>query len=258
MGRRLALALEVTVPIGLLLAWWLLSAGSESFYFPPLEEIARALERTWISDRLWDDAVPSLLRFLAGYGLSVLVGVVVGIALGRMPLARRALTPLLDYFRSIPVVALIPFAIVVLGVGDTAKVFVIFMGALWPVLLNAMDAAGSVDRELLATARAYRLRRRDTILRVVLPSSAPQIFVGMRTSLAIGLILMVTSEMVAATNGIGYSVVQAQRLFAIPEMWAGIILLGVIGYAMNLLFLRLEARTLRWHRGSHARAGAGN
>jgi ABC-type nitrate/sulfonate/bicarbonate transport system permease component len=254
-SRRGLIALEIVTPVLLLLAWWLLSAGSHSFYFPPLSKIVTSFRETWLSDQLWTDGWPSIKRFLAGYLIAIVVGVAGGVALGRSQLLRAALTPVLDYFRSIPVVALIPFAIVVLGVGDSAKIFVIFMGAVWPVLLNTMDATASVDDELLATARAFHLRRRDLIFRVVLPSASPQIFAGMRTSMAIGLILMVTSEMVGATNGIGYSVVQAQRLFAIPKMWAGIILLGIIGYVMNLLFLRLEARALRWHRGSHAGVG---
>jgi ABC-type nitrate/sulfonate/bicarbonate transport system permease component len=92
------------------------------------------------------------------------------------------------------------------------------------------------------------------LLRVTLPAAAPQIFAGMRTALSLALILMVISEMVASTNGIGYFVLQSQRSFAIPEMWSGILLLGILGYVLNGLFLLVERRVLRWHRGARASA----
>jgi ABC-type nitrate/sulfonate/bicarbonate transport system permease component len=88
----------------------------------------------------------------------------------------------------------------------------------------------------------------------MLPAAGPQIFAGMRTSLSLALILMVISEMVASTNGIGYFVLQSQRSFDIPEMWSGILLIGIIGYALNVVFLLIERRVLRWHRGSRASA----
>jgi ABC-type nitrate/sulfonate/bicarbonate transport system permease component len=95
---------------------------------------------------------------------------------------------------------------------------------------------------------------RERLLRIVLPAASPQIFAGMRTSLSLALILMVISEMVASTNGIGFFVLQSQRSFAIPEMWAGILLLGLLGYALNLIFLLVERRVLAWHRGARASA----
>jgi ABC-type nitrate/sulfonate/bicarbonate transport system permease component len=89
---------------------------------------------------------------------------------------------------------------------------------------------------------------------VMLPAASPQIFAGMRTSLSLALILMVISEMVASTNGIGYFVLQSQRTFAIPEMWSGILLLGILGYTLNGAFVLIERRVLRWHRGARASA----
>jgi ABC-type nitrate/sulfonate/bicarbonate transport system permease component len=122
------------------------------------------------------------------------------------------------------------------------------------VLLNTMDGIGGIDHTLLDTARVYQIGARDRILRIMLPAAGPQIFAGLRTSLSLSLILMVISEMVASTNGIGYFVLQSQRTFAIPEMWAGIVLLGILGYVLNLIFLLVERRVLRWHRGARASA----
>jgi ABC-type nitrate/sulfonate/bicarbonate transport system permease component len=100
----------------------------------------------------------------------------------------------------------------------------------------------------------YGVSRRDRVWRVMLPAASPQIFAGMRTSLSLALILMVISEMVASTNGIGYFVLQSQRTFAIPEMWSGILLLGILGYVLNGAFVLIERRVLRWHRGARASA----
>jgi ABC-type nitrate/sulfonate/bicarbonate transport system permease component len=117
-----------------------------------------------------------------------------------------------------------------------------------------MDGIAGIDPTLTETSRVYGIGARDRIVRVLLPAAAPQIFAGMRTSLSLSIILMVISEMVASTNGIGYFILQAQRSFAITEMWSGIILLGLLGYVLNAIFTLVERRILAWHRG--ARAGA--
>jgi ABC-type nitrate/sulfonate/bicarbonate transport system permease component len=111
-----------------------------------------------------------------------------------------------------------------------------------------------VDPTLRETTRVYPITNADRITRVVLPASSPQIFAGMRTALSLALIMMVISEMVASTNGIGYFVLESQRTFAISEMWSGIILLGILGYVLNLGFVVIERRLLRWHRGARASA----
>jgi ABC-type nitrate/sulfonate/bicarbonate transport system permease component len=141
-----------------------------------------------------------------------------------------------------------------MGVGNAMKVFIIAFVCLWPVLLNTMDGISGIDRTLLDTSRVYQLSSRDRVLRVMLPAASPQIFAGLRTSLSLALILMVISEMVASTNGIGYFVLQSQRTFAIPEMWSGIVLLGLLGYFLNLLLVIVERRVLRWHRGARSSA----
>jgi ABC-type nitrate/sulfonate/bicarbonate transport system permease component len=125
---------------------------------------------------------------------------------------------------------------------------------LWPVLLNTIDGVTGIDPTLRETARVYGVGGRDRLRRIVLPAASPQIFAGMRTSLSLALILMVISEMVASTNGIGFFVLQSQRSFAIPEMWSGILLLGLLGYALNLIFVVVERRVLAWHRGARASA----
>jgi ABC-type nitrate/sulfonate/bicarbonate transport system permease component len=189
-----------------------------------------------------------------GYGIAVAAGLVVGVLLGLSETSRRAAQPIVEFLRSIPPPALIPFGILLMGIGHAMKVFIIAFVCVWPVLLNTIDGVRSVDPTLRETARVYGITGSDRLRYVILPASAPQIFVGMRTSLSLALILMVVSEMVASSNGIGYFVLQSQRSFDIPEMWSGILLLGILGYTLNGIFVLVERRVLRWHRGSRASA----
>jgi ABC-type nitrate/sulfonate/bicarbonate transport system permease component len=253
-SRALATALEITVPIGLLVIWGVWSSGSDTYYFPPLTDIFRTFADTWLFERVGSDVVPSLTRLALGYGIACAVAVAAGLALGLSRPLRRATDPIVQFLRSIPPPALLPFGILVLGVGTSMKVFIIAFVCLWPVLLNTIDGVTGVDPTLRETARVYDIPARDRLLRVTLPAAAPQIFAGMRTSLSLALILMVISEMVASTNGIGYFVLQSQRSFAIPEMWSGILLLGILGYVLNVVFVLIERRVLRWHRGARASA----
>jgi ABC-type nitrate/sulfonate/bicarbonate transport system permease component len=253
-SRVLGGALEVAVPVALLVLWGVLSAGSETYYFPPLTDILRAFSDTWLFERVGSDVVPSLVRLGLGYVIACVVGVAAGLALGLSPPLRRAADPVVQFLRAIPPPALLPFGILVMGVGTSMKVFIIAFVCVWPVLLNTIDGVGGVDPTLRETSRVYGVPRRDAILRVMLPAASPQIAAGMRTSLSLALILMVISEMVASTNGIGYFVLQSQRSFAITEMWSGILLLGILGYALNAVFVLVERRVLRWHRGARESA----
>jgi ABC-type nitrate/sulfonate/bicarbonate transport system permease component len=252
--RVLGTALELLVPLALLGVWAAWSAGSETYYFPPLTDILETFADTWLFERVGSDVVPSLVRLGLGYGIACAGAVVLGLALGLSRPLRRALDPVVQFLRSVPPPALLPFGILVLGVGTSMKVFIIAFVCLWPVLLNTIDGVAGVDPTQRETADSFRIGGRDRVLHVILPAAAPQIFAGMRTSLSLALILMVISEMVASTNGIGYFVLQSQRSFAIPEMWSGILLLGILGYLLNVLFTIVERRVLRWHRGARASA----
>jgi ABC-type nitrate/sulfonate/bicarbonate transport system permease component len=250
----LATTLEVTVPILVLVVWGLASAGSDTYYFPPLTDILSTFADTWLFERVGSDVVPSLVRMGLGFAIAVVVAIAIGLLLGQSRRARRGAAPIVEFLRAIPPPALLPFAILVIGVGDSMKVFIIAFVCVWPILLNTIDGVIGVDPTLRETARMYGIDGRDRLLRVMLPAAAPQIFAGMRTSLSLALILMVISEMVASTNGIGYFVLQSQRTFAIPEMWSGILLLGILGYVLNGAFILIERRVLRWHRGARASA----
>jgi ABC-type nitrate/sulfonate/bicarbonate transport system permease component len=252
--RALELALEITVPVVLLAIIWVWSASSGTFYFPPLSDVLARFADNWLFERVGSDVWPSLRRMALGYAIAVVLGVAVGTALGGSSVLRRGTAPVVEFLRSIPPPALIPFGIVAIGVGDSMKVFIIAFVCVWPVLLNTIDGINGIDPTLKDTARVYGVSGTDRLLLMTLPAASPQIFAGMRLSLSLALILMVISEMVASSNGIGFFVLQSQRSFAIDEMWSGILLLGLLGYVFNLIFVLLERRVLAWHRGARASA----
>lgn len=243
-------AVEIAVPLILLAMYAVWAAARGSFYFPPLAAIGERFVDLWLSDRVSHDLLPSMRRLLFGYTLSVVLGVGIGLVLGAFRLAQQAVQPIAEFLRALPAVALIPFGILVFGVGDTMKVFIIVLGAIWPILLNTIDGVRGVDRGMLEMAWAYNVGPWARMREIVVPAALPRIMAGMRTSLSIAIILMVVSEMVASRNGVGYFVLESQRRFAISDMWAGILLLGIIGYVGNFAFVRVERSVLRWHRES--------
>ncbi len=241
--------LEAWLPVLAFVAWWVATDDSTSFYYPPLRDILQVTKDEWLGDRFFDDLLPSLTNFAMGYAIAGAVGISLGLLLGLSPLLRRATAPTIDFLRSIPPPALISVMIILLGFEDTMKVTAIAFASLFPVLLNTIDGVRSVDPVQLDMARAYRLRLRDRIFKVVLPAASPQIFAGLRISLAIAVAVMVFSEMFAGAEGLGYFIKFAQETYQIPQMYSGIIVIGLLGYLTNLLFVLAERRILRWYRG---------
>jgi sulfonate transport system permease protein len=250
--RALHLGVQLVVPVLAVAAWWWLSRNSTSAFYPPLSQILTSFRQTWLFSHWTTDALPSLGRMGAGYALAVAGGIALGVLLGLWPLLARALHPLLEFVRAVPPPLLLPVAILMFGVGDRMKIFVIAIGCVWPILLNTIDGVRGVEPTMLEMARSYGLGTLRRWREVVMPAALPQIFAGLRSGLSIALILMVISELVASTNGIGFSVLDAQRTFAIPDMWSGIILLGLLGILLNGLLQAVEHWVLAWHRGYRA------
>jgi ABC-type nitrate/sulfonate/bicarbonate transport system permease component len=253
-GRATDWALALVLPVLLLVAYdaWARTAGD--FFFPPLSEIGATFADEWLFTRIPTDLLPSLGRMLAGFALAVGGGVALGALLGFSRMLSTALDPVLQFLRALPPPALIPVSLLVFGAGDSAKVFLIALGAVWPVLLNTVDGVRGVDRTALDMARSYRVPPHARLMRLVLPAALPRIFAGARTALGIAIILMVVSELIGADNGVGYVVQLAQRGFDIPEMWAGTLLLGLLGFGANALFVAVEKRVLHWHIATTGRA----
>jgi ABC-type nitrate/sulfonate/bicarbonate transport system permease component len=237
------------LPLALLALWWVASADSQSFYLPPLREILGVFAGVWLGPRLVDDVLPSLARLLAGFALATVLGVALGVVVGSSRRLRAACEPVLEFLRAIPPPVLVPIFILVAGIGTTMKVLVIVSGCIWPILLNTVEGVRARDEVLEDTCRVYGIAGVARLRHLVLRAASPQIVTGMRQALSIGIILMVISEMFAASSGLGFTIIQFQRGFAIPEMWSGILLLGLLGVALSLLFRVFEHQVLSWYHG---------
>jgi ABC-type nitrate/sulfonate/bicarbonate transport system permease component len=241
----------VVLIVALLVLWELSSARGwvSALSWPRMSAILNTLAGLFFSGELLSELWPSLWRMFVGYFIGISLGVLVGLMMGASRLVYYALEPLTEILRPIPSPAYVPIAILFLGIDDEMKIFMISFASFFPVLLNTYSGVRSVDPVQLQTARTFGVKGRKLLWQIVLPSASPYIFTGMRVSLAIALIVMVISEMVAASNGIGYFVLAAQRGFKIREMFAGVVTLAVIGYTLNRIFLAIENRVLAWHHG---------
>jgi ABC-type nitrate/sulfonate/bicarbonate transport system permease component len=237
------------LPAVLFAVWWVSTANSTNFYVPPLSEILSAFGRVWTVDRLRADVWPSVWRLAAGYALATVAGIALGMLIGRARRVAAVLEPVLEFFRAVPPPVLVPVIMLFAGIGDSMKVIVVAFGCVWPILLNTVAGVRAVDEVLTDTCRSYGIAGPSRLYHLILRSASPQIVTGMRQALSIGIILMVISEMFAASSGLGFTIVQFQRSFAIPDMWSGILLLGLLGIALSLLFRLLERRVLGWYHG---------
>lgn len=256
LGKRLLVLLAL--PLVLVAVWWITSARSESLFYPPLRDILAVFEPTWLEGRLTGDVLPSVLRLLGGYAIALAVGVGLGTATGLSRALRAFTEPVLEFFRAVPPPVMVPILMLFLGIGTSMKLFVIAVGAVWPILLNTVEGVRGVDEVLRDTARTYRLGRAVELRTLVLRGASPQIVTGARQALSIAIILMVISEMFAANNGLGFTIVQFQRSFALPQMWTGIILLGLVGVVLSLVFRAVERPVLFWYRGLRQSQQGGN
>ncbi len=248
-GTLRRIVLLAGLPVALLAVWWVMSADSTSYYLPPLSKILGAFDDVWFGARFVDDVVPSLLRLLAGFAIALVLGVGLGVLIGSSRRVRAFCEPVLEFLRAIPPPVLVPVLMLFAGIGHTMKVLVIVSGCVWPILLNTVEGVRATDEVLSETCRCYRIRGRARLLHLVLRSASPQIMTGIRQALSIGIILMVISEMFAASNGLGFTIIQFQRSFAVTDMWTGILLLGLLGFVLALVVRAVDRRVLHWYHG---------
>lgn len=234
--------------IAFVCAWQLASTQGwlNAAVIPSLDRIAQALWQGLSSGRLLGDITISLQRAGLAFIAAVVLGVPLGLVMGKVRILERAFDPLLQLFRQTSALALYPVFILLFGLGETSKVFVIFWAALFPLLLATTGGVKEVDSKLLEMARAYGASSLTTFRRVVLPASLPAIFIGLRLAATNALLLLIAAEMIGANKGMGFQVMNAQYNFQIPDMFAAIFLLAFWGVIANQLLVRLQHRICRW------------
>lgn len=241
----------VAVLLALAALWEAAGRGAwvHKVFLPPLSAVLATLYDITASGEVVRHLAVSLWRAAAGYALAAALGIALGVAMGYWRRVYQAAEITIELLRAVPPPAIIPVAMVFLGIGDALKVFVIFFACLFPILVNTIDGVRAADPVLIRTARTFRLSQLRTVWKVILPVAAPYIMTGLRIATAIALILTVISEMIGATSGIGYFILGAQRTMHITQMYAGIIVLALAGYALNRAFLAADARIMAWHKG---------
>lgn len=239
--------LALWMPVALVVVVWFATAASTSFYFPPAWKVWDQIVTGFRTGVFWDAMSFSLKNYVLGVLVAALVGVVAGLLLGDNPRLLAGLTPLLNFMRAVPHVAFVPVIILALGIGSAPKVFLIAFACVWPVLLNTIEGVRGLNPAILEAARAYRVPGVLRLRRVTFSGALPQIFAGLRIAVSVGVVMMVVSEMYGSAQGLGYYVFSAGQRFDATGTWAGTIVIGFVGYLINVLFMAGEHYALGWH-----------
>jgi sulfonate transport system permease protein len=247
--RRLRDAAPGVAFMAALLALWqaVASLGLISpVFFPGPDRALGALLAMMRSGELWTPLGETLLRMGLGWLASCALGVGLGAAIASSRLARDLLEPTAEFLRPLPASAILPVAMLLLGLTREMTIAVIAFGALWPVLLGTIHGFIAVEARLKEVGRALQLGPLRTFVSVSIPSALPDIFASVRVSLAIALILAVVSEMLASQPGLGHVILLAARMFRSDQIFAGVLVLGAIGFVTSAALQAVETRCLRW------------
>lgn len=227
--------------------WWTASnAGWISRVFLPTPEATLESLAEGLRGDLLGYTLATVRRMLEGWLLASIFGVVLGAAIGVSPSVRAWVQPTLEFIRPLPASALLPLAISIFGLNPGMVLFVVAFGAMWPVLLATVHGFAAVEPRLAEVARCLQLPRAAFVCKIGLPNALPDILAGMRLSMTISLIVAVVGEMIASQSGLGQAILLAARAFRASDLFAGIALLGLIGFASNALLAFAEKKLLRW------------
>lgn len=225
--------------------WWLIAAlGVQGL--PGPAEVAQRGQQLIADGTLVEDILASLRRVLSGFALGTLLAVPAGFLMGWYPVCRGLLEPYVQFFRTIPPLAIIPLAIVLMGIGESPKILVIFLAAFLSCVISTFQGVVSVDKTLINAARVLGASNYAVFTRVVIPASSPFILVGMRIGLGAAWATVVAAELIAAQQGLGFRMQQAQIFYDLPTIFVGLITIGVLGLVMDRLLLLAEARLTGW------------
>ncbi len=234
--------------VAFLVIWELMPASgliSKTFLSPP-SEVLVALVKLIESGELWTHTSISLQRAFTGFALAVITMIPLGFLMGWYRGFEEISDGLVQAMRQVSSLSLFPVFLLFFGIGEVSKIAVIFWGAQWPLLLNTINGVKTVDPLLIKSARSMGSNDLSIFRKVVLPSSLPSLFVGLRLSATHSILVLVAAEMIGATSGLGYSIKNWEFNFMIPEMYAAIVVLAVLGLITNYSLVWIEKKTVKW------------
>lgn len=239
--RGLIFVVGLLLVIEVLTTWYVTSA-----YIPRPSEVLTALYSELLRGDMTQGIGRSLRTFALGLLIAIVAGVLCGVVLGASPRTFSVFKLIIEFLRPLPSVALIPFSILILGVGGATGVAMAAYASFWPILFNTYYGVRDTDPIAIDTARNFGLSRRSVLRRVLVPSAATNIVAGIRVSAAIALILTITVEMITSSGGLGFFIVQMQTATRTEDMYAGVFAVGLLGYVINLIVATLERKAVFW------------
>ena len=249
-GQAARLRESVLMLLALIGLWWLASHGQwvSKVFLPTPEATLDSLLEGLQQGELAAFTAATLGRMVLGWGLACALGVALGALIGSSAAARAWVQPTLEFIRPLPASAVMPLAISIFGLSDNMVLSVVAFGAMWPVLLATVHGFASVHVRLTEVALALQLGRVAFVTRIGLPHALPDILSGMRLSMTVALIVAVVGEMLASQPGLGQAILLAARSFRASELFAGIVLLGAVGFVTNAALAVAQSQLLKYQR----------
>jgi ABC-type nitrate/sulfonate/bicarbonate transport system permease component len=241
-------------PIVVLAIWEIASRSAwvDPKIVPPPSAAFADIWELIVTGELFTALWASLRRVFAGFVISVTLGVLIGTGMARSSFVETVFDPLVELIRPVSPLAIFPLAMLWFGIGDGSKIFLIALACSFPVILNTYAGVRSIDGALVLASRSLGANNREVFLKIILPGSLPGIFTGVRLAWGISLIVIIAAEMIGAVNGIGYMILNAQQVFQVERVFAGIIIVGVLGFLTDLGFRYLRRRLMPWQQEARA------
>lgn len=253
-GRTVWRGVKPLFAIAAFLAIWQLAPQAglvDEVFLPPFTTVAEAFVELVRSGEMWTHVSTSLGRSLSGFAIALAIAVPLGVAIAWYKPVADLLNPILELFRNTAALALLPVFVLILGIGETSKVALVVYASTFPILLNTITGVRTVDPLLIKSAASLGLTPLRLFQKVILPAAIPAIFTGLRMAAASSILVLLAAEMVGARAGLGYLITAAQQNFQIPNMYAGILAISLLGLSFNGLLVALERRFSRWRAESN-------
>ncbi|WP_084525613.1 ABC transporter permease [Nocardia vaccinii] len=241
------------IAIALFLALWEIAPRIglvDPVFLPPFSTVVQAFVELIRNGQMWEHVSASLSRSLVGFALAVVTAVPVGVAIAWYRPVAEFLGPILELFRNTAALALLPVFVLILGIGETSKVALVLYAGFFPILLNTITGVRTADPLLVKSATSLGFSSVRLFQKVILPAALPSIFTGLRMAASSSILVLIATEMVGARAGLGYLITAAQQNFQIPDMYAGIIAISLVGLVFNGVLLAVERRLSRWRTSS--------
>lgn len=240
-------AQAIWLPIALLAIWWFASASSENPFLPPLSVILDDFVKLWVFKNVPIHVVPSLINLFSGLSLGLVIGLLLGVAIGTNNTLAKYIEPTIDFIRSIPPVATVPIFILIFHLTPWMRISAVAFSAIFPTMLAVIQGMHSNNKTMLDTAKVFRFTWLQTIFQVRIPAAGPIIFSGIQVSLQVAFVVTIASELLGSGFGIGAFTQNSSDSFQIVDAWTGVILMGILGFAVNYVFDLIEKRVIRWY-----------